>query len=156
MKKKGVSPLIATVLLVGFVIIIAVLIWLWYGNVIEERAEKEGAKISGEFSCATDVSISVALNDCRMFINPYTFVNFDLTNDGLVDLNGIRIIVEGSDGTETLGVSKVFGKTTTRNIGEKYDATQVGTAETVTIIPTVESGPSTITCSEQQVVLDCS
>ena len=42
--KKGISPLIATVLLVAFVILIAVLIWFWWDNVIKDQISKTDEK----------------------------------------------------------------------------------------------------------------
>ncbi|MBT4630788.1 hypothetical protein HOC06_01015, partial [Candidatus Woesearchaeota archaeon] len=40
MKKRGVSPLVATVILVAIVIIIALLLWFWYNNFLEEQRDK--------------------------------------------------------------------------------------------------------------------
>ena len=40
--KKGISPLVATVLLIGFVIVIAVTVWFWYRGIVEEQAQKTG------------------------------------------------------------------------------------------------------------------
>lgn len=41
-KKKGVSPLVATVLLISFTVAIIVLVIIWGRNYIEEKAQKEG------------------------------------------------------------------------------------------------------------------
>lgn len=153
MEKRGISPLIATVLLVGFVIAIAILVWLWYGNVVKERAEKEGQRISGEFSCSSNVRISIDNLVCGTPSSP--IVNFDIQNEGIADLNGIRILIQGDVGVETLGISLSLGATTSQKIGESYDASKVGVLSTVTVIPTVRQGSSTITCTEEKVVLTC-
>lgn len=157
MEKRGISPLIATVLLVGFVIAIAILVWLWYGNVVKERADKEGARITGEFSCSSNVRISVDVNNCVVAGDDpdKRMVNFDLHNDGIADLNGIRILIEGNSGVETLGISINLGATSSQNIGEWYASNKVGNPKTLTVIPTVKHGPSTITCTDEKVVLTC-
>ncbi len=51
MKKKGISPLVATVLLIGLVIAIALLIILWGKNYIEELAEKRGILAEKQQQC---------------------------------------------------------------------------------------------------------
>ena len=49
--QKGVSPLVATVLLIGFVIAVIVLVMLWGKNYIEERALKEGKLSEKKLEC---------------------------------------------------------------------------------------------------------
>jgi len=49
--KKGISPMIATVLLIGFVISIILLILLWGKDYIEELAEKRGALAEKQQEC---------------------------------------------------------------------------------------------------------
>ena len=51
--RRGVSPLVATVLLVALVIIIAILIWLWYGKFIEDIQNKQ--QLDLEMACVQDV-----------------------------------------------------------------------------------------------------
>ncbi len=50
-KKKGISPLVATVLLIGFVIAIALLVFLWGKGYIEELAEKRGLLAEKQQQC---------------------------------------------------------------------------------------------------------
>lgn len=51
MKKRGVSPVIATVLLVGFVVAIIIIVMLWGKNYIEELAAKRGALAQKQNEC---------------------------------------------------------------------------------------------------------
>ena len=51
MQKKGISPQIATVLLVAFVIALLVTVFLWGRNYIQERAEKEGKLAEKQLEC---------------------------------------------------------------------------------------------------------
>ena len=51
MRKKGISPLIATVLLIAFVIAIVVLIILWGKHYIEEKAAKQGKLAEKQLEC---------------------------------------------------------------------------------------------------------
>ncbi len=56
--KRGVSPFVATILLVGFVIVIIIVIWLWSRNIYVEQAQKEGALAQEQIKC-NDVKIEV-------------------------------------------------------------------------------------------------
>lgn len=58
MKKKGLSPVIASVLLIALVLVLAVIVFMWARNFVSERIEKFGAPI--EQACgevAFDVEI---------------------------------------------------------------------------------------------------
>lgn len=49
MNKRGVSPVIATVLLIAIVIVIAAIIFIWASGFLSERAQKSGRAV--ELSC---------------------------------------------------------------------------------------------------------
>lgn len=51
MQKKGISPQIATVLLVAFVIALVVMVFLWGKNYIQEKVEKEGKLAEKQLEC---------------------------------------------------------------------------------------------------------
>ena len=59
MLKKGISPLIATVLLIGFTIALIALVMIWGRNFIQERAEKEGLLSEKKLSCTNNVDFTV-------------------------------------------------------------------------------------------------
>src|SRR3989344_331343 len=49
--KKGISPLIATILLIGFVVVIGGIVIFWGRNFIKEKAEKEGVLAEEQLKC---------------------------------------------------------------------------------------------------------
>lgn len=51
MSKRGISPLIATVLLIGFIIALVAVVMLWGKGFIQEKAEKEGELAQAQLSC---------------------------------------------------------------------------------------------------------
>lgn len=59
MKKRGISPLIATVLLIGFVVALLIIVMLWGRGYIEEVKQKEGTTALQKLSCSTDIGIDV-------------------------------------------------------------------------------------------------
>ena len=59
MKKKGISPLIATVLLIGFTIVLAAAIMLWWVGTTKEFIDKEGATQAAQMRCATSTVLDI-------------------------------------------------------------------------------------------------
>ncbi len=60
-KKRGISPLIATVLLIGFVVALILLVMLWGKNYIEELAAKRGALALKQNECqAVEINVKSA------------------------------------------------------------------------------------------------
>lgn len=58
--KKGISPLIATVILIGFVVAIAAVVMLWGRGIVEETAEKQGEISQAKLACQ-DVDFKITL-----------------------------------------------------------------------------------------------
>ena len=120
MKKKGVSPVIATVLLIVIVLILAVIIFLWAKSFVGERAEKFGSAI--ELSC-DKTNFEVGL-----YSSPNTL---EILNKGTVPLYGFVLKLQGDaevkitarveDATIRSGESKSFElEDTALNIGDNY------------------------------------
>ena len=62
MKKKGISPLIATVLIIGFVIVLAALVMQWGGGLFKSVQEETGKTSDLKITCSsglTGLEISV-------------------------------------------------------------------------------------------------
>lgn len=76
--KRGLSPIIATMLLVSLALVLAVIIFFWARNFIGENIEKQGQKI--ELLCE-EVSFKAEAYDGKVFVE----------NLGTVPLNGIEI-----------------------------------------------------------------
>ena len=93
MKKKGVSPVMATIILIAIVIILALIIFLWAKGFVGERAQKFGSAI--ELSCdKTNFEVSIlsgAENGCGGS-DPQ---RLDILNKGNVPLYGFVIKEKG-------------------------------------------------------------
>jgi len=59
MNKRGISPLIATILIIGLTIVIAVLIFVWGGKFVRQQRDITSAEIGTTVSCVGDVSLIV-------------------------------------------------------------------------------------------------
>ena len=90
MKKKAISPVIASVLLIVIVFILAVIIFIWAGNFVDEGISKDGKLI--ERSCEK-IKFTAAIEDSMIVIN----------NQGQVPLYGIDIRQVGAGSLKSRG-----------------------------------------------------
>jgi len=95
--KKGVSPLIATVLLIAFAVSLGAVVMNWGRGYVETTMEQAEAQSSEKISCSMDTSMGIVqvgdkqrLCIDRSGVDPYT-LNFTLINTGIVDLQGVQI-----------------------------------------------------------------
>ena len=89
MKTKAISPLIATVLLVGFTIVIAGLLFAWASGFFTE-GEEESCEIQAERICISYIEIVIQdINCCDE--NKLTF---SILNNGQYSLNKFNIWVD--------------------------------------------------------------
>jgi flagellin-like protein len=129
MKKKGISPVIATVLLIAMVIVIGLLIFLWAKSFQEEAITKfggENVKLScGKVTFEADYSIS----EKKLFI-------LNLGNVPIFEIKA-KIYRDGSHETKDLGELSDWpeiGLPQGATFSENVDSSFLG-AERVVLIP---------------------
>lgn len=66
MKKRGISPLIATILLIGFAIAIAAVVFTWGRGYVTETAEKEGSLSQAQLECN---QVEIEINEDNTITN---------------------------------------------------------------------------------------
>lgn len=95
--KKGLSPVIATVLLISLALILALIVFLWARSFVKEKAQKFGEPI--ENACG-DISFDaeVVASDGKVYVN----------NVGNVPLYGVEVRKKESGASENLGIGN-FG-----------------------------------------------
>ena len=128
--KKGISPLIATVLLIGFVIAVAVIVMTWGKGFVKERAEKEGALSQAQLQCN---QVEIEIDD-----------NFYITNIGSIEIGGFIIRDKDGGSTQKPDPLPVLGRTSwTANKGDL-------------IIPAIRpegAGAPLVQCSDKSIKL---
>ncbi|MBT3262414.1 hypothetical protein HN992_03215 [Candidatus Woesearchaeota archaeon] len=143
--KRGISPLIATVLLIGFAVALAAVVMTWGLDFIQSTADTTEQQTENTLTCATELS--------------FTITNVDLTsgevtvdNRGQVDISSVTFRVYTATGVttnETIEtIAKFEVKTLTPTIGG--DSLVDSTVTKVEAIATVpgSNGQGDITCSQ--------
>src|SRR3989344_2091888 len=148
--KKGISPLIATVLIVGFVIVLAGVIWIFARDTIQEQIEKNAAKKLAETTCFEKVKISATA--CSN-TNPQLI--FKVENQGEELLAGVRARAFDKDqiGSTTITHEQSVKQGDTVELSLTEDLNPL--VSTVEVIPMIMEGGWLLTCPDQAAVISC-
>lgn len=129
MKKKGISPVVATVLLIAMVVVIGLIIFLWAKGFQEEATTKFGGE-NIELSCEK-VSFEADYSAPTLFLS-------NLGNVPIFEIQA-KIFKDGSHETKNLGdlsswpeVGLARGSTFSENLGSDFSG-----ANKVLLIPTL-------------------
>lgn len=145
-QKRGISPLIATVLLIGFVVAAAGVVMLWTRGFVGELQTKKGAEGTARLSCATDVEIG---------LRDLTFGSGQLTaavenKRGKVD--GFIFVVRGDTDSSSVESSIGIESGGIANIDIAYDSLKVGQPDKIDVIPRLKLGKGIYQpCPDQKV-----
>ena len=146
--KKGVSPLIATVLLISLVIILIVTIVFWVKGFVNERISKEGALADAELKC-TEINLDIKNIQATDGIN----LIVELQNAGSEDIAGIIFKIEYlSDNSNLVTVESIIRPFET--FSQSITDVTVGSGYTITLIPNVRpegAGAPLVPCSGDKV-----
>ena len=93
--KRGISPLIASVLLVGFIIMIGSIVIFWGRGFIKERAQKEGELAEKQLKCE---NIEIEIRSTNKIER-----NIEIENKGNTAIDGFILrVTSGGSGSEKI------------------------------------------------------
>ncbi len=142
LSKKGISPLIATVLLVGFTVSLIALVIIWARGFITEKAQKEDILAQARIKCQ---SLSF---DVTYLAQGGSSLVTRVKNTGPQNIDGFIFRIKGSDETQPLETTDIIRRADSREIQTSIG--DVGTVSTVDIIPRIRAGKGTyVPCSGQ-------
>lgn len=133
--KRGISPLIATVLIIGMVVSASAVVFLWAKGFEENLIKKEGAASLSALNCATDITIDAIRHDAA---------TITVENKGRGKIEGFRIFVDDA----------FVDDTTQLNPGDINDLSYNGASgDKVTIIPKIKVAKGIYQpCTDQKIV----
>ena len=147
-EKKGVSPVIATILLIGIVIVIALIVFFWFKGLTEESITKFGNK-----------NIKLVCEDVE-FEAGYSGGTLSISNTGTIPIYNINVEVSGVGGYVTRSLKELSQSwpTTGLNQGEVFSTKldsipEISSADEMILIPVLagesNSGQKTHACGEK-------
>ena len=144
MDKKGVSPIIATVLLITLVVILVASLIFWVKGFLNERITKEGALADAEAKCT---QLNIDLKNVQIFDTSKLII--DLTNSGSEDISAITLRIE--DSFNNINIKTIDAKVRPfETFSQTIDVGSVSSGNKVTIIPNVRppgTGAPLVPCS---------
>ena len=142
---KGISPVIATVLLIAMVVVIGLIVFLWFRGMVKEEGTKFGKNV--KLNCP-DVNFDASYSEGVLSI----------VNTGNIPIYKIevKIFAEASYATKDITEISDNWQETGLNQGETFSeniANEVGSADKIILIPVLmgssAKGKKPYTCEEQ-------
>ena len=152
--KKGVSPLIATVLLIAFAVALGAVIMNWGRGFVQDRTADVEKTTEIETTCALDVQLKVSEiggtpQICYGGSSTNGYLEFTLDNQGRKDIKEIAIVIGGQaaiyQNSSLNGTLIIAGGALYRNMTYDYDT--FGAIKYVRFIPKVDVAGITTPCS---------
>ena len=157
--KKGISPLIATVLIIGFTVALAAVIMTWGTKFTKDIQESTSSSANANMVCAQDVTLNIEKVCKRSDADLYKIVvsnegNYDITDYRFKfykNSNTVQTIKRGDNAnTQTIikfGVAAI--DTGVSGDGGDLETAYSDTLQKVELIPTVTlKDGSTLICSQ--------
>ncbi|MEA3378543.1 MAG: archaellin/type IV pilin N-terminal domain-containing protein [Nanoarchaeota archaeon] len=125
--KRGVSPLIATVLLIGFTVATVALVIMWGKGYTQETAEKEGALAEAKLSCENIdfTATSASWNGVQLKLG--------IKNKGTTSLD--TFVFRINNGEAVVESASIVEAMSTKKISISDAGLTMGTISSVEIIP---------------------
>jgi flagellin-like protein len=143
MKKNGISPVIATVLLIAMVVVLGLIIFMWFRGFTQEAVTK------------FDTNIELVCNDVSFDVS-YVGGVLSIINKGNVPIYKMKLktIGDGSYSTRDLTAAEDWA-TDGLNQGDTFShEIDVGSSQEIVLIPVLmgdsRSGEKSFTCDEAQ------
>ncbi len=160
--RKGVSPLIATVLLIAFAVALGAIVMSWGKSYITQTQTDVQNKGNLQMTCSEDVGINIlsiagSFDACYNDSNSSAKgkVEFTLKNSGSEALAGLKVqvitnvSVNETDITRSIEPGSVY-----RNNSISYPANQ--SFKELVINPEIKVGSDTKVCANSEITLDTS
>jgi len=161
-KKRGVSPLIATVLLIAFAVALGAVVMNWGRTYVEDTASLAREKSDTEIQCSADVKLDfLKVRNIKRICYDYTTttsLNFTIENTGKLDITGIEVTVVGEKNINTMLIDLKSANMTLKRArfykNESVDMGDLGVPQQVRIVPQIEVEGNRITCPGTALVED--
>jgi flagellin-like protein len=146
--KKGVSPLIATILLIAFAVALGSVIMNWGLNLSAQNSDDPCQRIR------LGLQKIGAADACYGNTAAQGYVNFILENTGTSDISGVSIWLTGEKKTELVDLVVSIPRKTTferTNKETSFDYNAVGNINQIQFIPKVQTTDRTSICTRQSI-----
>ena len=147
--KRGVSPLIATVLLISFAVALGSVVLNWGRNLDISKPGDKCAGISIKLRSVNNIEV------CYAGSGQEGYINFIIDNGGNTDIDGLGIWITGEKGTKLLDFNDFSIKKgdllSIKDNSVKYDFDAYGAIKHIQFFPKVKLDESIDICARNSV-----
>ncbi len=140
--KKGVSPLVATILLIAFAVALGAVVMNWGRAQVEELGIEKG-------ECASDIKLKLLRNSpiCYKQAGSNSYVEFTVENNALKEASGLRIWIIGNrDLISIKDFSQTIESGNSFSSKAEYDASIIGNVQQIQFTPKIMVGNEEVMC----------
>lgn len=136
MNKRGISPLIASILLIVFVLVIAVLVMSWTRKGVETQMAAGEIQSTLVAECAkTTIDLSNVDRDKLDSKKYYLIVN----NIGSTAITKLQVVAKGASGTQIAESATTLSKGESKSVSVTFTG-DPGVPQSVEVIPVIAQG----------------
>ncbi len=142
MTKRGISALIAVVLILGFTIAVGSVVLTWGGGFIKNLQESTERSAEKQMTCSSDVRLDI--RKVKFLGNK---VELLIENVGKIDIEKFYVRVYGTEGVDSIEVNSslpIFGIS---NYEVEFDPGKTGFVEKIEVFPSIVYGNEIVSCS---------
>ncbi|RLE38147.1 hypothetical protein DRJ17_04850 [Candidatus Woesearchaeota archaeon] len=157
-RKKGISPLIATVLLIAFVVVLAALLFDFGERFFRDTVKDTEERATRKVTCtSTGIEFLEIANQKEVCYNG-THIKFTVINNDITEIEQLKLIVAGN--VSTLNVNLNNSYINSSEVSDPfiypYDNATYGTIRAITIIPGIrlEGAGTVIFCTGRDITED--
>ncbi len=147
--KKGVSPLIATILLIAFAVALGSVVMNWGLNLNLGKSADNCRNVEIKIR-----NIDVA-EACFGGFGSNGYINFIIDNTGTIDISGLAIWIVGDKGTRLFDLDSIFIKKSSlydkKDKEVTYDFAKFGNIKQVQFIPKIKTEQTTEICPKNAI-----
>jgi len=152
LKKRGVSPIIATVLLISFTVALGSVVLNWGRNLDISNSVDSCSEVNMKIRNIGDVNL------CYIRSGQNGHINFIIDNMGSVDIEGLGIWIVGEKGTKLLDLDnspiKIGELLSIEGDKASYDFGNYGNIKHVQFIPKVKNNGVVEICTKSSIKAD--
>jgi len=152
LSKKGVSPLVATILLIAFAVALGAVV-MSYGSSYYEETLTEAVSVQKEDICkGINLQIHKVNNIEQICYTEQGIIKFTLINKANMDIEKIRVLVTGGDIYVTELDSNYLKAGYPKSEELSYDSSTYGEIKQIEFIPVVKEDYSELLCFDNSVL----
>jgi flagellin-like protein len=148
MNKKGISPLISTVLLIGFAVALAAIVFTWGQSFTKETAERTQQSTRTALICSTELDFDISNVKCTSGV----LENVQITNKGNIEIRALKFRVKNANGdVKIYDFNSVDDRLEPFGIKTYSTAFDVSDPEMVEAIAIIDIDNEDVVCSQRVV-----